>query len=255
MVQDISGGAAAGFSGTYRIAGRLIGVSSLFGTVHAYCRDYAAEGIPDFTVTVTPEDIIREKEKTDAEYRREGLPPPSFPADLLETTAVYRRIAERMPDYGTVVFHGSAIAADGRGYLFTAKSGTGKSTHTRLWRSMLGDRAVMINDDKPMLRITEHAVNVCGTPYTGKHRLGCNLTVPLQALCLLTRGETNCIERITKQQAYPMLLQQVYRPQDPRMLQKTLRLIDLLAGQTALYRLACNTDPAAAEIAYAAMKG
>jgi serine kinase of HPr protein (carbohydrate metabolism regulator) len=60
-----------------------------------------------------------------------------------------------MPYYDTFLFHGSAIAVDGVGYLFTAKSGTGKSTHARLWRELLGARAVMVNDDKPLLRVTE----------------------------------------------------------------------------------------------------
>lgn len=77
---------------------------------------------------------------------------------MLEETAVYRKIADKMVDYDTFVFHGSVIAVEGQAYLFTAKSGTGKSTHTRLWREMLGDKAVMVNDDKPMLRVTESGV-------------------------------------------------------------------------------------------------
>ena len=57
----------------------------------------------------------------------------------LETMAVYRKIEDKLLDYDTILFHGSAVAVDGVGYLFTAKSGTGKSTHTRLWREMLSE--------------------------------------------------------------------------------------------------------------------
>lgn len=52
----------------------------------------------------------------------------------------YRKIAEKLVQYDVMLFHGSAVAVDGIGYLFTAKSGTGKSTHTRLWREYFGDR-------------------------------------------------------------------------------------------------------------------
>ena len=79
--------------------------------------------------------------------------------------------------------------------------------------------------------------------------------MPLRALCILTRAQVNRIERISKSEAYPMLLQQVYRPADPAALKKTLLLIDRLAAVTPLYRLGCNTEPEAAEIAYRAMKG
>ena len=140
-------------------------------------------------------------------------------------------------------------------FLFTEKSGTGKSTHTRLWREYLGEKAVMVNDDKPMLKITDNGVIAYGTPYNGKHHLGCNMSVPLKAICILTRGEKNSIVRIDKKEAYAMILQQVYRPHDPLQMAKTLKLADRLAVNTELYRLACNMDIEAAEVAYNAMKG
>ena len=87
----------------------------------------------------------------------------SRPDDYLETLAVCRKIAERMPEYDTFLFHGSCIAVDGVGYLFTAKSGTGKSTHTRLWRELLDNRATMVNDDKPLIRIADDGLVIYGT--------------------------------------------------------------------------------------------
>jgi hypothetical protein len=116
----------------YKIADKVIEVSSIHELVHEYCKEYITDEAPDFSVTITPEDIALEKQKSDSEYAYEGLPLPNFSDELLEETAVYRKIAEVMPDYDTLVFHGSVIAVDGEGYLFTAKSGTGKSTHTRL---------------------------------------------------------------------------------------------------------------------------
>ncbi|MBR1739725.1 MAG: hypothetical protein IJ737_05470 [Ruminococcus sp.] len=155
----------------------------------------------------------------------------------------------------TFLFHGFCIAVDGQAYLFTAKSGTGKSTHTRLWREMLGDKAVMVNDDKPLLKCTDRGIIAYGTPYNGKHRLGENIAVPLKAVCILERSPENIIRRIDKSEAYPMLLQQAYRPADKAALSLTLSLIDRLAAQTELYRLGANMDISASETAYNAMKG
>ena len=173
----------------------------------------------------------------------------------LETLAVYRKIAEYLPKDGTVLFHGSAIAVDGEAYLFAAKSGTGKSTHARLWRELLGDRAVMINDDKPLLHIAPEGATVFGTPWNGKHRLGINGSAPLKTICFLERGEQNRIVRIEPKAAYPMLLQQTYRPASLESLKQTLTLLDTLMQTVAFYRLACNMKPEAAKVSYEAMKG
>ena len=151
-------------------------------------------------------------------------------------------------------FHGSVVAVDGEGYLFTAKSGTGKSTHTRLWREVLGDRAVMVNDDKPFLCFSESGVLVCGSPWNGKHRLGANLTVPLKAVCILERGEENRIRSIAPKEALTMLVQQSNRPRAAQLMPKYLELLDRLAQGTDFYRLQCNMDPEAARIAYDTMK-
>lgn len=239
----------------YKIAGRVIEVTSLYEKVHGLCKDYATDDPADFSVTVTDEDIAYEKQRSDAEYAYEGKSLPNFSAATLEETAVYRKIAEKMVDYDTFVFHGSVIAVEGKAYLFTAKSGKGKSTHTRLWREYLGDKAVMVNDDKPMIQVTDSGIIVHGTPYNGKHHLGENIAVPLKAICVLTRSEENQIRRMAKAQVYPVLLQQVYRPQDPVKMAKTLKLMDKTAEMTELYKLGCNMDISAAEAAYNAMKG
>ena len=212
--------------------------------------------MPDFAVQTRQADIAFERKKSAREDEKEGIPIRRFSDDYLETLAVYRKIAEQMPAYDTFLFHGSAIAVDGAAYIFTAKSGTGKSTHTRLWRELLGDRALMVNDDKPLIRVNpDGTATVYGTPWDGKHRLSTNTAVPLKALCILERAAQNTIRQITAGEAYPMLLQQAYRPMDSMGLHKTLALIDRLAASVSLWRLGCNTDLEAAQAAYEAMKG
>ncbi|MBP5581611.1 MAG: hypothetical protein J6X85_07500, partial [Ruminococcus sp.] len=142
----------------YKIADKTVEVTSIYNEVHEYCSDYLTEDQADYSVTTTQADIDYEREKSAHEDAVEGIPTRNFSDSYLEELAVYRKIAEKMIDYDTILFHGSVIAVDGAGYLFTAKSGTGKSTHTRLWREYFGDRAIMVNDDKPLLKITDSGV-------------------------------------------------------------------------------------------------
>ncbi len=240
----------------YAIAELNISVTSLHDDVHRLCAAYpAANGKTAFFVRTTQGDIDFEREKSAREDEAEGVAVRRFSDGYLETLAVYRKIAEQMPLYDTVLLHGSSVAVDGTGYLFLAKSGTGKSTHVRLWRELLGDRAVMINDDKPLVKVTEEGATIYGTPWDGKHRLSSNIAVPLKAVCVLERSENNAIRPVTAGEAYPTLLRQAYRPADVTAMSRTLALLERLSGSVSLWRLGCNLELEAARIAYAAMKG
>ncbi len=241
-----------------KLAGIVIRIEPMYDYIREYCLEYITNEINEpecFTVRTEPEDIHLERERSMKEAAREGRPHMEFSDAYLETLAVYRKIAERLPFSNILLFHGSVLAVDGAGYLFTAKSGTGKSTHTRLWREYFGSRAVMINDDKPLLEVTDTKVIAYGTPWNGKHRLSTNASVPLRAICVLTRDKDNHIEEIEPQEAYRMLLQQCYRPADSKALVQSLKLIDGLMKNTRFYRLGCNMEPEAAKVAYAGMNG
>lgn len=238
---------------TLRLADCKVAVSALFPFVKELCRDYLTDDSGDFFVGISPADINFEREKSAREDELEGIPIRHFSDEYLETLAVYRKIAEKMIDYDTLLFHGSVIAVDGVGYLFTAKSGTGKSTHTRLWRELFGRRAVMVNDDKPLLKVADNGVWAYGTPWDGKHRLSSNISVPLKAICILERSETNYIKAISKRDALIMLIQQSYRPADPAQMAKKMALVDKLGSGVMLYKLGCNMEPEAAMVAYQGM--
>lgn len=227
---------------TIRLAGQTFTIENQYDRIQTMCRDYFCEGT-GIPISVSEEEI-----------RREQTGSTEYPLSYLETLAVYRKIADHALMQDILLFHGSAIAVDGGGYLFTAVSGTGKSTHTRLWREYFTSRATMINDDKPLLRFTGDRIYVCGTPWDGKHHLSTNTEVPLRAICVLERGETNRIEPISFRDAYPFLLQQSFRSSSPAGLIRRLELIDRMRGKTGLYRLACNMDIEAAETAYKGMQ-
>ena len=272
----------------YKIASRIIRIRSIYDQVHVLCRDYRIDTSVDFTnidleIQTDPGDLTYERKKSLREHELENRSFPDFDDAYLETLAIYRKISEQMLSFDTFLMHGSAISVDGMAYLFTAKSGTGKSTHTRLWRQYLGDRAVMVNDDKPLIRVfkagdpdthaaisQEHAsivdepglpesgnrpwAQVCGTPWNGKHHLGSNIIVPLKAICFIEQGRHNRINKVDPLEIYPLLLQQAYRPSDRIKLAKTLHLLDLLCQSVDFYKLSCNMDPEAAVISYEAMR-
>lgn len=226
-----------------RVAEKSFAVSCCLESTMRMCADYLIEDTAaDLDISISPEDILRERELLSADDAGAS-------DNAVESLVLCRRIAEWLPGQDRVLFHGSSLALDGNGVLFTAKSGTGKSTHTRFWRETFGDRVQMINDDKPFLHVGKDAVTVYGTPWRGKHRLGSNISAPLKAICFVCRGEENKIEPVSPRELYALLLQQTYAPRDPRMMAMTLGLVDRLSKGVALYRLTCNLDPQAAEIA------
>lgn len=240
-----------------KLADRIVGISSLFQYMELYCDDYVVKSgsdkvKPDFSIEISQADIDHERRKSEQEDIAKGISVRMFSDAYLETLAVYRKIAEIMPSYDTILMHGSSIAVDGKGYLFTAKSGTGKSTHTRLWRELLGRRSVMVNDDKPLIRVNDDgSAVVYGTPWDGKHRLSSSIAVPLKAICILERDKENSISEVVKEDVYPMLLQQIYRSSDRQVMERTIRLIDRL--DVKLFKLSCNMDPGAAMLSFNTM--
>ncbi len=235
------------------LAGVNILLRPRFGYLREYCAGYLCDAKPDVEIELTPEDIARERAQAQREAQLEGIPVRNHKDEYLETLAAYRKIAQALLPYRVVLFHGSCIAVDGVGYLFTAKSGTGKSTHVGLWRQLFGARAVMVNDDKPLLRLTDQGVMAYGTPWNGKHHLGTNIGVPLKAICILERSGENRIEPISLREAYPLLLQQSHRPREG--VAQVLQLLDRLFSRVGLFRLGCNMEPQAAEISYRGMNG
>ena len=143
-----------------KLAGKVISVSANYDTTLKFCADYLTDEDEDISVSVSEGDVLAEKIKSDRERELEGLPAWDPPLPYLETLALYRKIAEGLVSFGIILFHGSAIAVDGEVYLFTAKSGTGKSTHTRLWSELFGDRCVMINYYKRLISLNDGFVTV-----------------------------------------------------------------------------------------------
>ena len=174
----------------------------------------------------------------------------------LETLSLHRKVSEVLTKFNTVLFHGSAIAVDGEVYLFTAPSGTGKSTHTKLWRECFGERAIMVNDDKPFLHLKEDgSMIVYGSPWDGKHHLSTNIGLPLKAICILSQAPANRIEKVTKTDGLqPIFLQTFWSKSNQAMVKDSLGVLTGMLSQP-LWRLECNISKEAVKVSYEAMSG
>lgn len=238
---------------TMEIAGCAGAVTPLFESTAVYFRHYLTDRPAAFCVAVRPEDLVFEQAELDREAREDGFRRRQFTDPFLERAAIQRAFAEFLFDRDVLMLHGSAIAVEGQGYLFAAPSGTGKSTHTRLWREYFGQRAEMVNDDKPFLAVTPQGVTVYGAPWSGKHGLDNNIAVPLKGICLLQRGKENAIRPLSPREALPMLLKFGYCPLAPQKAEAYHRLVETLASRVPLWQMSCTKELQAAQVAFAAM--
>ena len=237
-----------------KIAGLVGAVACLYESTPYYLARYGTQDGADFSVTVTQADLDRERWFRDAEALEEGMKLRNVTEPFLERLAIQRKFAEVLMGRGILMVHGSAVAVDGVGYLFTARCGTGKSTHTRLWRQVFGDRVVMINDDKPFLRLAPEGVTVCGAPWSGKHGLDTNTEVPLGGICLLERGRENLIRPVC-QSEIPELTKNLRWFMESERISQFDALAAELFRQVPLWHLNCNMEPAAAVLSHSAMSG
>ena len=228
-----------------KVADLTVSIANRYEYVERVCRGYTVHPIDkaDIELVITDEDIDREPQPDDF----------TAPPSMLESTAVYRKIAERLPTYDAFVMHGSVIAVDGEAYIFTAKSGVGKTTHTRLWLEKFGERAHVLNGDKPIIRFIDGIPYACGTPWRGKENYGVNEMLRLSGIVFFGRGIENKTYPMEKEDAFFALSGQIYRSRDKDVLLKTLALTDRLISSVKLVRAECNMESEAAEVVYNAL--
>lgn len=216
-----------------------ISIQHQYDYMTSFCKDYIAQfETPDIVADASNESILKEKQLV-----------PQAPVEACESLCIYRSIAEQLPSFDRFVFHGAAIEYDGMSYLFTAPSGTGKTTHINLWKQYLGEKVDVINGDKPIINVGKTST-VYGTPWAGKEGYQRNASAPIKAICIITQSKTNSIVKLEKSEAVKHLMQQVYLPQDALALSKTLSLLSVLIENVPVYILGCNISKQAFETSF-----
>lgn len=159
--------------------------------------------------------------------------------------------SKRLLDFDGSYLHSSAVILDGKAYLFSANSGTGKSTHTEKWCRLFG--ATYLNDDKPALRLIDGVWMAYGTPWSGKHDLSSPVGVPVGGIAFLERGEENSICPMSLADAVPRLMCQSLWKLNQQQMERQLGLVDKLLRQVPIWRLVCRNDDEAAMVSHDAM--
>ena len=229
------------------IAGLTAGIFPAHEYLYSLCADYIVDVPPtctDLTAISSPEDIA-DIQKT----------LPVLSDGQAESLSIQRQLADQLPLFEAFVFHGAAIEYDGKAYLFTAPSGTGKSTHIRLWRTYLGEAVNIVNGDKPILRLSDDGVNVCSAPWAGKEQWQRNCIVPLGGICLLRRGRENRIASVNPADYLSELVSQTYVPKNGNLFADTLTLLDRVCDRVPFYVLDCDISETAVQTAFEAMTG
>ncbi len=175
---------------------------------------------------------------------------PEKSMSMLESRAFLRKICTLLIEkYEGMFLHCAAIKYNGKAYLFTAPSGTGKTTHIRLWKKHLGDKVEIINGDKPLLRKIGNEIIAYGTPWQGKEDYGCNTSAPIGGIFLIHRAEENSIVKATVKESLPFLLSQTVRPYEKENLIKLFDVLEYMVNNIPIYNLYCNMDKQAMETA------
>ena len=216
-----------------KVAGCIVEVESCSDYPFKMCKDILTTGNPDFKVNISKEDIMHEKSKYGP------LVKDTIKFDnTCEFVVLLRKIAESVIDYGAFLMHGAVISLDGKSFLFSGKSGIGKTTHICKWLLNKPD-TVIVNGDKPFI-LTGNRTMACGTPWSGKERFYTNTTVPLNAILFMERNDDNIITKLSFSEALPMLIKYIYIPESSDKLCKSLKLLRSLEHNVDFYRFQVN---------------
>lgn len=227
--------------GMYRIAGLDVYMEPQFKQLVTTSEKFKTDGCPQAQITIPYKR---------ADYERWLEERPHLTLSDAENICTCNFFASEVIQYGAIVLHASALLFNGKAYLYSADSGVGKTTHTKLWQQYYGkEKAVIINDDKPVIRLIDGVFFASGTPWSG-NSLECeNITAPLGAIVFLNRGKENHLERLFKAgQILPLLLIQTVHRTSADKLSRVLALADRLIQDVPVYKLDCTMDKEAVKI-------
>lgn len=237
------------FQATYRFAEINVKITYLNKETGRFLSKYERKERPVFKIKIRQKDIDWEERKE----RADGINYDNAKW-LYEAMCIQRKFVVRALKSGVLLFHSSVVMVDGQAYVFAAPSGTGKSTHARLWRKMLGEKVTVINDDKPFFKKEGEVWFAYGSPWNGKHGLDNNIKAPIKAICFLEQAAENEIHRIGADEAFPRLCKQIYFPEKRALCEKAVQLTGTLA-RLPMYLMKCNISEEAAALSYHSMKG
>lgn len=225
----------------YEIAGLKVEMNPQFGRLIRQSESYRSAGVPVLHIEPNLQDMSRLQQDRRTEEEQE----------YIGCSAAFCR---SLIPFGRFFLHASAVVTKGEAYLFSAPSGTGKSTHTAMWLQRL-PKSYILNDDKPVIQVQKEQITVWGTPFAGKTNLQVNREVPLKGICFLRQGNQNLIRQVREDEALALLLRNTWRPRENDSMNRLLDMMEHVVSQINLYEMNCTREPEAAELSYRVMKG
>ena len=224
----------------YNIAGLIIEMNPLFERTIVQSKPYLIDTTiePAFKVNLSLDKIKQLQQNyphldlNDIEY-------------IFLGQIFYRNILK----HNGILLHSSCVVEDNKAYLFSAPSGTGKSTHTSLWLEVFED-AYILNDDKPAIIYKDNILYAAGTPFSGKHDISKNLLIPIKGICFIERSKENWIKEIDSNQAIFEILNQTERVPYEEDMNLILEHISNIVTNTKIYKLGCNISTEAVYTSY-----
>ena len=201
--------------------------------------------------------LFEKSKKADIVISEERYNPQKWPGLSFENMCYMesaKQFYSKLLKFNGFYLHSSAVELDGKAYLFSGPSGMGKSTHTRLWQSVFGEKAQVFNDDKPALRRIDGKWYAYGTPWCGKDGINQNKKVPLAGICFLKRGEENKIRRLDPKEALPLLMSQtIHKFKNLNNLDLLVNSVNYLLKEIPIFELENRPVPEAAVLSYETM--
>lgn len=228
---------------TIKIADIPVGVNNRFRETEEYCQDFIVDEEPIFIVPA--EDMGKELK----------LEPLGSLYSDEELIIIHKRLIHKILQYDAFLMHAAVISVDGAGIAFAAKSGVGKTTRVKLWLKAFGERAKVINGDKPVLRFINNELIAFGTPWRGKEGLGSNCSAPLKAICFLERSDEVALNRLEGKDIIVRLFHQVLVPRKIENFDRLSALINKMLKTTPCFLLKCNRDKEDPKEIWEEMKG
>ena len=228
------------------IAGIKVQMLCEFPYSFGLCRDFVIDG--------GEADIVASTNDKEIDFEKTQYADDMFSRGYCEGVCLYRSIAEQMPHLDGFVFHGAAVEINGKGVIFTAPSGTGKTTHISLLMKNYPENIKIINGDKPIIRLIDGAWRLCSTPWAGKEGWKRNATAPLKSIVIVNRAEDNSIEAISPAACFEEIMSQIYLPCNGEARLCTFDLLDRMSSGVKFYRLRCNMSDDAATTSYSRLK-
>lgn len=225
----------------YKIADIVCKLKSNFKEFESKAKDYQYFGDePPLIKFTIREDYVRQKYDDKMLMSIGGLEN-IFMSDIFN---------KKILKFNAIFLHSSAILYKGKAYLFSADSGVGKSTHTKLWIKKFGAENVqIINDDKPIIRFIDNDWYVYGSPFDGGTGINKNIRAKLGGIVFLERADENSIEVLDNNSIFSRIYKNTIKfSLDDEYAGYMLNTADKLIKENYFYLLKCNMNIESAEI-------